>query len=154
MTAFANGLMCNGEEPKSIRILLETHWPELAGHVELGWLEYLARQVKPKELIEDFTQTKGYQESTTDVGRSEYEAITRGGNDQIARVVVDSDATPSEWDLGVLRDSCRNYNLQRTEKTKRQLEEGVISRVEAEWCCRCKMMTDFFEEKCVFQPHK
>ena len=43
MTDFAQGLIYNGEEPKSIHILLETHWPELAGRVKLGWLEYLAR---------------------------------------------------------------------------------------------------------------
>ncbi len=151
MTDFARGLIYNGEESKSIRILLETHWPELAGRVELGWLEYLTRQGKPKELIEDFTQMRGYHKNAADLGRSEYEAMTRGGDDQIARLIVDSDVTPSDWDLGVLRDSCRNYNLQRAEKTKRQLEEGVVSRVEAEWCCRCKIMTDFFEEKCVTQ---
>ncbi len=151
MTDFAQGLIYNGEESKSIHILLETHWPELAGRDELGWLEYLARQGKSKELIENFTQTKGHQENAADPERSEYKAMTRGGDDQTARSIVDCDATPSDRDLGMLRDLCHSYKLQRAEKTKRQIEEGVISRVEAEWCCRCKMMTDFFEEKCVTQ---
>lgn len=53
--------------------------------------------------------------------------------------------------LGMLRDLCNDYNLKRAEKTKRQLEQGVISRVEAEWCCRCKVMTSSFQEKCLTQ---
>ncbi len=81
MTDFARGLIYNGEESKSIHILLETHWRKLAGHVELDWLEYLARQGKPKELIEDFTQMKGYQESAADLGRSKYKVMTGGGDD-------------------------------------------------------------------------
>lgn len=105
MTAFTTDLIYNGEELKSIRILLETHWPDLAG---LGWLEYLARQGNLKELLEEFTRMKDNQESAVDLGRSEHGAMTRGGDDQIARLIVDSDATPSDW------------------------EERVISRVEAE----------------------
>jgi hypothetical protein len=151
MTDFAQGLIDNGEEPTSIHILLETHWPELVGRVERDWLEYWAREGKPKELTENFTWMRGHQENAADLGRSQCKARTRGGNDQIARSIVDLDATPSDWDLGMLRDLCNDYNQKRAEKTRRQLEEGVISRVEAEWCCRCKMMTDFVEEKCIQQ---
>ena len=146
MTDFARGLICNGEESKSILILLETHWPELAGRVEIGWLECLARQGTSKELIENFTQTQGHPENAADPGRSEYEAMTGGGDDQTAGRIVDHDVTPSDRDLGMLRDFCQSYNLKRAEKTKRQLEEGVISRVQAEWCCRCKMMRVFRKE--------
>ena len=151
MTDFAQGLIDNGEEPQSIRILLETQWPVLASHVELGWLEYLARQGTSKELNEIFTRTKGSRENTADPGRSEYKAMTREGDDQLARIVIDRNATPNNPDFGMLRDLCHNYKVQRAEKMKRQLEEGVIIRVQAEWCCRCKMMTEFFEEKCVTQ---
>ena len=144
MTDFIQGLIHNGEELKSIHILLETHWPELAGLVELGWLEYLARQGKPEELIED-------QEHAADLGRRKYGVMTRGGDDQTTRTIIDYDATPSEWDLGVLRDLCHAYKLQHAKKAKEHVKEGVISRVKAEWCCRCKKMTDFFEENCVTQ---
>ena len=151
MTDFAHGLICDGEESKSILILLEKHWPELAGRIEIGWLECLARQGTSKELIENFMQMKGHQENAANPGRSEYEATTRGVNDQTARSIVDRNTTPSNPDLGMLRDLCHSYKVQRAEKMKRQLEEGVISRVQAEWCCRCKTMTDFLEEKCVTQ---
>lgn len=40
MTDFAQGLIYNGEESKSIHILLEMHWPELVGRDEPGWLEF------------------------------------------------------------------------------------------------------------------
>jgi len=81
----------------------------------------------------------------------ETEALKRERSDQAARSIADRDATPSDLDLDMIRDLCYSYKQQRAEKTKRQLEEGVISRVEAEWCCRCKMMTDFVEEKCIKQ---
>jgi hypothetical protein len=72
-----------------------------------------------------------HQENAADLGRSQCKARTRGGNDQIARSIVDLDATPSDWDLGMLRDLCNDYNQKRAEKTRRQLEEEIISRVEA-----------------------
>ena len=86
---------------------------------------------------------------STDSG--EAEVLKGERSDQTARNIADRDATPSDLDLDMLRDLCYKYNQQRAEKTRRQLEEGVISRVEAEWCCRCKMMTDFVEKKCVKQ---
>ena len=151
MSDFVQGLIYDGEEPTSIHILLETQWPHLAGCVELGWLEYLARQGQSKELINNSTQMKDHMEMAADTARSEYEAMTRGGNDQTVRSIVDCGTRSSDWDLGMLRDLYYNHKLQRAETTKRQLEEGVISRVEAEWCCRCKMMTSFSGEKCVTQ---
>ena len=113
MTDFAQNLICKGEEPKSIHILLETHWPELAGCVELGWLEYLAKQGKSKELIENFTQIEGYQENAADPTRNECEAVTRGGNGQTARSIVDHDTSPSHWDLDMLCNLGYNYRQQR-----------------------------------------
>lgn len=129
MTDFVQGPIYNGEEPTSIRLLLEAQWPELAGCVELGWLEYLAEHGQSKQLNESFTQMKGSQENAAGPSWSEYEA----------------------WDLDMLRDRCHNDKLQRAERKKRQLEEGVINRVKAEWYCRCRIMTDFFEEKYVTQ---
>ena len=151
MTEFVQGLVYKGEEPTSIHVLLETHWPKLAGRVELNWLEYLGREGKSKELAKNLTWMRGHQQNAADPGRSKCEARTRGENDQTVRSIVDCDARSSDWDLGMLRDLCHNHKLQRAEKTRRQFEEGVISRVEAKWCCHCKMMTDFFEGKCVTQ---
>lgn len=130
MTDFAQGLIDNGEESQSIRILLETHWPELAGRAELGWLEYLARQGTSKELIENFTHMEGHQEDAVDPGRSEYKAITREGDHQTAQRIVDGNATLCNPDFGMLRDLCHSYKVQRADKMKRQLEEGVIIRVQ------------------------
>jgi len=81
----------------------------------------------------------------------ETEALKRKRSDQTAPSIADQDTTPRDLDLDMLRDLCSSYKQQRAERTRRQLEEGVISRVEAEWCCRCKMMTVFVEEKCVKQ---
>lgn len=125
MTDFAKDLICKGEESKSVQILLETHWPSLAGHIDLDWLRLIRN-----------------------LGRSGYGTMTRGEDSQS---VVNSDSTPSEWDIGKLRDECQIYKLRRAEKTEKQLEDGVINRVKAEWCCRCKVTTDFIEEKCIMQ---
>jgi hypothetical protein len=51
-----------------------------------------------------------HQKNAADLGRSQCKARTREGNDQIARSIVDLDATPSDWDLGMLRDLCNDYN--------------------------------------------
>ncbi len=131
MTDFAQDLIDKREESTSIRILLETQWPELVGRVELDWLEHWVREGKPKGSTGNFTRMRGYQENAADLGRGKCKARTRGGNDEIARSVGDLDATPSEWDLNTLRDLCNNYNQKRAKNTRRQLEQEINSRVEA-----------------------
>ena len=79
------------------------------------------------------------------------EAPKRENGDPSARSIAGPDVALSQLDFDKLRGLCYSLKQQRVEQTKRQLEEGVISRIEAEGCCRCKMMTNFSEEKCVTQ---
>jgi len=62
----------------------------------------------------------------------ETEALKRERSDQTTPSIANQDATSSDLDLNMLRDLCSNYKQQRAERTRRQLEEEVISRVEAQ----------------------
>ncbi len=62
----------------------------------------------------------------------ETEALKRERSDQTTPSIADQDATSSDLDLDMLRNLCSNYKQQRAKRTKRQLEKGVISRVEAQ----------------------
>lgn len=138
MTDFALDLIRKGEEPKSVQILLETYWPTLTDRIDLSWLRLIENSIPPMS----------HRENATDLGRSGYGTMTRGGDSQS---VVDRDSTPSEWDIRKLRDECQSYELQRAEKTEKRLADAVINRVKAEWCCRYQVTTDFIEEKCIRQ---
>ncbi len=97
------------------------------GRPRRTWLVgVLVRQGKSKELIDNFTQTKGHQENAAGPERSEDEAMMRGGDDQTARIIVDRDATPSDRGLGMLRDLCHSYKLQHAESLVALKRSGVV----------------------------
>lgn len=43
MSMFVEKLLCNGEEVKSVTILLETEWPSMEGKVQVAWVEALRK---------------------------------------------------------------------------------------------------------------
>lgn len=43
MSAFVKKLLRNGEEIKSVTILLETEWPVMEGKVHVEWVERLRK---------------------------------------------------------------------------------------------------------------
>lgn len=43
MAAFILKLLLNGEDTKSVIILLETEWPSMEGQVGLGWVEAMRK---------------------------------------------------------------------------------------------------------------
>jgi len=52
-------------------------------------------------------------------------------------------------ELDQLRDLWKTFQQQQADKTRKRLDEGVISRLQAEWCCRCKSTTKFWEGECI-----
>lgn len=151
MTDFTQDLISNGEEPKSMRILLEAQWPEMIGRVELGWLEFLAEGGKSKASIRNITGVKEIKNNVAEPARGKCEASQREGNDQRAPYITDHNADPSSSDLDMVRSLRNSYKEQRAASTKRRFESGDISRVNVEWCCHCQITTKFAEEKCVMQ---
>lgn len=43
MSTFVERLLCNGEEVKSVTILLETEWPAMEGKVQVEWVEKMRK---------------------------------------------------------------------------------------------------------------
>ena len=77
------------------------------------------------------------------------EASKRASSDRQARIIVDRDATSDVLDLDEFRDRYDDHRKQHAQHVKKLLHEGVINRIEATWCCRCQIMTNFREKKCV-----
>lgn len=45
MTDFTQSRFSNGEDLESVRILLETEWPQMIGRVEVSWLRHVTKRV-------------------------------------------------------------------------------------------------------------
>ena len=67
-----------------------------------------AREIK--EIGRKLPWVRVYQENVADLERSKDEAMTEEDS-QTARRVVDSDPTPSDLDLVMLRDFCHSHKL-------------------------------------------
>jgi len=51
MTHFTKDLLAKDEDPESIVLMLEADWPQMAGRVEVKWVEFCAWQGQSEELI-------------------------------------------------------------------------------------------------------
>jgi hypothetical protein len=51
MTHFTKDLLAKDEDPESIVLMLEAEWPQMAGRVEVKWVEFCAWQGQSEELI-------------------------------------------------------------------------------------------------------
>lgn len=69
--------------------------------------------------------------------------------DTVAQLSADHLTTSSDLELDESRDLWNKYKQSRADKIEKELEAGVVSRVKAEWCCRCRVTTKFSEGKCV-----
>jgi hypothetical protein len=45
MTDFTQSRFSNGEDLESVRILLETEWPQMIDRVEISWLRHVTKRV-------------------------------------------------------------------------------------------------------------
>lgn len=135
MTDFTLDLISKGEEPTSTLIQMEAQWPQMVGYVDLSWLEHV-------------TQMVGKEDDDAALMRIECELENREGNGERTRDVdeVDSETSDLNWD--VMRERYKDIKQREAETEKRELEEGNISRVKAEWCCHCRITTTFAEGKC------
>ncbi len=135
MTDFTLDLISKGEKVTSTLIRLEKKWSHMVGYIDLIWLEHVAQRIS----VPAFTQTVGKEDDAAVLMKIECELENREGNGEGARDVDEIDSETSDLDL------------EEVERKRRQLEEGIISRVKVDWCCRCKITTTFAEGKCTEQ---
>jgi len=147
MTDFTLDLISKGEKVTSTLIRLEKKWSHMVGYIDLIWLEHVAQRIS----VPAFTQTVGKEDDAAVLMKIECESENREGNGEGARDVDEIDSETSDLDLDVIRETYNNYKQQEVERKRRQLEEGIISRVKVDWCCRCKITTTFAEGKCTEQ---
>ena len=74
MTDFIQGLISNGEDFESARILLEAQWPEMIGRVEFNWLEYVARPGNSEEMTQNVPRTECNEDNAAKLAKGEREA--------------------------------------------------------------------------------
>lgn len=144
MTDFTLDLMSNGEELKSVVIQLKVQWPQMRNCVHLSCLVYVAQRGS----VPTFRPTVRNEDDAAALAKVECELEKSEGDGQKEQIIAEIDSTTSDLDVHMIREICNEHKRQEAERTKRKLEEGTISYVQAKWCCRCKIATGFPEGKC------
>lgn len=144
MTDFIHNSVPEGEEPTSILIQLEAQWPRIRDCVHLSWVE----DVVQRAAVPTITRMVGSKNDAAGLMKVECESKNREGNGQKARVIAGVDSITNEQAIRMVYETYDKYKQQKAERIKWSLKEGTISRVEAKWCCRCKITTTFSEGKC------